>query len=68
MCLDIRLDKLGTDHPDVANTYNNMAVVYRAQGDYPRALKYLKMCLDIRLDRLGTDHPDAANTYNNMAA
>ena len=26
--LSIRLKKLGDDHPDVAMTYNNMAIVY----------------------------------------
>ena len=26
--LSIRLKKLGDDHPSVADTYNNMAVVY----------------------------------------
>ena len=32
--LSIRLKKLGDDHPDVADTYNNMAVVYKKQGKY----------------------------------
>ena len=26
--LSIRLKKLGDDHPSVADTYNNMAIVY----------------------------------------
>ena len=36
--LSIRLKKLGDDHPDVAATYNNMAIVYDDQGKYDEAL------------------------------
>ena len=35
--LKIRLKKLGEDHPDVAQTYNNMANVYENQSKYEKA-------------------------------
>ena len=65
--LSIRLKKLGDDHPDVADTYNNMAVVYRNQGKYEEALAMHEKALSIYLKKLGDDHPDVADTYNNMA-
>ena len=66
MCLDIQLDKLGTDHPEVAGTYNNMGSVCYSQGDYPQALQYLQMCLDIFLDKLGTDHPNTKSVQRSI--
>ena len=47
--------------------YNNMAGVYKAQGEYEKALEYYGKALAIRERVLGTDHPDTAATYNNMA-
>ena len=45
-----------------------MGLVYKKQGDYPRALEYYQMCLDIESGTLGKDHPSVAQTYNNMGA
>ena len=36
--LPIREKMLGTEHPDTAETYNNVALVYYHQGDYEKAL------------------------------
>merc|ERR1711965_499905 len=65
--LEIKLKKLGNDHPGVATTYNNMAGVYDSQGKYDEALKYHNKSLVINLKKLGNDHPHVAETYNNMA-
>ena len=48
------------DHPDVADTYNNMAYTNQGRGSVGNVLS-------IRLKKLGDDHPDVADTYNNMA-
>lgn len=40
----------GKEHKNTATSYNNIGLVYKAQGDYPKALK-------IRKARLGDDHP-----------
>ena len=32
--LAIRLNALGEKHPDVADSYNNIGMVYHAKGDY----------------------------------
>ena len=66
--LAINEARLGTDHPDTAATYNNLALVYQDMGDLPRALEYHEKALTIREAKLGKDHPDTATTYNNLGA
>ncbi|MDR0469050.1 MAG: toll/interleukin-1 receptor domain-containing protein [Peptococcaceae bacterium] len=58
---------LGTEHPDTATTYHNIAGIYRKQGDYPKALEWHSKALAIREKVLGTTHPDTAAAYNNIA-
>ena len=55
--LRIRSEKLGDDHPLVADTYNNMACVYDNQGKYDEALAMHEESLSIKLKKLGDDHP-----------
>ncbi|MDR1002410.1 MAG: toll/interleukin-1 receptor domain-containing protein [Oscillospiraceae bacterium] len=65
--LAIKEKVFGTEHPDTAITYNNIAEVYRRKGDYDKALKWDNKALAIREKVLGTEHPDTAITYNNIA-
>src|SRR5262249_39220387 len=58
---------LGANHPDVGQTLNNLALVYRDQGKYEEAEALFKRALMIREQALGTGHPDVAWTLNNMA-
>ena len=48
------------DHPDVATSLNNLAELYRTQGDYAKAEPLYKRSLAIREKALGPDHPDVA--------
>jgi tetratricopeptide (TPR) repeat protein len=57
----------GIEHSDTAATYNNIAVVYYNQGDYPQALEWYHRALAIREKALGKEHPDTAATYNDIA-
>ena len=66
--LDIRLNKLGKDHPHVATSYGNIGSVYAEQGNKDKALKYFNKALDIYLDKLGKDHPLVASSYNNIGS
>ena len=65
--LAIRLKQLGPDHPDVANSYNNIGMVYDAKGEYDQALEYCQKSLATMLKQLGPDHPSVATSYNNIA-
>ena len=58
---------LGPEHPDTAETYNNLAIVYYNMGDCAQALAFYQKALDIREKKLGLEHPDTATTYNNLA-
>ena len=51
---------LGKDHVDVAKSYNNMAVVYRAQGKYGEALELYEQSLAIRIKVFGKEHRKVA--------
>ncbi len=45
--LEIREKALGPDHPDVANSLNNLASLYDEQGRYGEAEPLLKRALTI---------------------
>ncbi len=59
---------LGLEHPDVAQSLNNLAVLYEAQGKYAAAEPLYKRSLAIRGKALGPEHPDVAQSLENYAA
>ncbi|KHJ41288.1 tetratricopeptide repeat protein [Trichuris suis] len=65
--LQIREKTLGENHPAVAATLNNLAVLYGKRGKYKEAEPLCKRALEIREKVLGTDHPDVAKQLNNLA-
>ena len=52
---------------DSSILFNNIASVYREQGDYAKALEYYEKALQINERVLGSGHPSTATTYSNMA-
>ncbi|VDM47268.1 unnamed protein product [Toxocara canis] len=65
--LHIREKCLGEDHPAVAATLNNLAVLYGKRNKYKDAEPLCKRALEIREKVLGADHPDVAKQLNNLA-
>jgi tetratricopeptide (TPR) repeat protein len=63
----IREQQLGTDHPDVATSLNNLAMLYNSQGRYGDAEPLFVRSLSIWEQQLGPDHPDVATSFNNLA-
>ena len=61
-------ENLGEDHPDTAQSYNNIATNLNAQGRYDEAEPLYKKALEICERELGEDHPDTATSYNNVAS
>jgi hypothetical protein len=51
----------------LANSLNNLAVLYEYQGRYNDAEPLYLQSLDIRKHQLGDDHPDVATSLNNLA-
>ena len=50
-------NQLGPDHPDVAISYHNIAFVYKAKKDLPKAKEYWEKAHAILLKNLGPNHP-----------
>jgi tetratricopeptide (TPR) repeat protein len=58
---------LGPDHPDVAQTLNNLGNLNRDRGDFAAADDFYQRALAIREKVLGAGHPDYAWTVRDMA-
>ncbi len=65
--IEIRESVLGSEHPDVAASLNNLGEVFRMKGDYTRTEQLYKRALEIREKALGPEHPDAVSSLNNLA-
>jgi len=65
--LDIRLEKLGSDHPDLQLAYGNIANVLRDQGRHGEAINMYRISLNIKRAALGRYHADTARSYNGIA-
>ncbi len=57
----------GEDDVRLATSLNNLAELYRVQGQYAKAEPLYKRSLAIREKALGPEHPDVAQSLNNLA-
>ena len=64
--LNILEKTLGSEHHDVAMSYNNIGYVYYYQKDYPKALEYWKKALEIYKKTVGTEHQDIKTLMENI--
>ncbi|MFM6265001.1 MAG: tetratricopeptide repeat protein, partial [Dolichospermum sp.] len=55
------------DHPDVAQSLNNLAFLYNSQGKYTEAEPLYIQALEMRQRLFTGDHPDVATSLNNLA-
>ncbi len=67
LALAIWYNVLGTQHPTVASTLNNLALLHKSMGDYSQAEALLQESLQMRQTLLGKDHPDLAGSLYNLA-
>ncbi|WP_374111898.1 CHAT domain-containing protein [Phormidium yuhuli] len=65
--MEIRETALGESHPHVANSLNNLAALYRNQGNYDAAEPLYLRSLEIYEIALGESHPHVATSLNNLA-
>ncbi len=56
---------LGKDHPNVATSLNNLAELYKAQGQYDKAQPLYERSLGILEKVLGKDHPSTKTVREN---
>ena len=66
--LEVAEKSADKNHPELAESLNNLAELYRAQGQYAEAEPLYKRSLAIREKALGPDHPNVATSLENMAA
>ena len=64
--LAIREQALGPEHPDVARSLNNLAVIYEMQARCAEAEPLHKRALAIWEKALGPEHPYVAQSLNNL--
>ena len=65
--LIIQEQVLGRDHPEVAKSLNDLALLYLARKKYEQAEPLCRRALEIQEQALGSQHPDVAVTLNNLA-
>lgn len=65
--LAIREEVRGPEHPDVAESLNNLGLLYVRQGQYAKAEPFYQRALAIREKALGLDHRAVAQSLNNLA-
>ena len=59
---------LGEQHPDVATSFNNLALRYQGQERYAEAESFLQRTFSIYYEQqLGNDHPHVARNLSNLA-
>ena len=64
--MKISESKLGKDHPYTATTYNNIARVHYAKGDYDKALEYVFKAFRIRLIKI-KNHPYTIDCFQSLS-
>jgi tetratricopeptide (TPR) repeat protein len=53
-------------HPNLANTYHNIALVYSEMGEYSKALSFNEKSLEIKQEVLPPNHPFLGYSYHNI--
>ena len=62
----IRLNCFGEDHPDGADSYNDIGNLYKDKGEFDRASNLFNKSLRIKLNFLGENHIDSAASFTNL--
>jgi tetratricopeptide (TPR) repeat protein len=63
---ELRERHLGPEHPEVATSLNDLAELYRTQGQYAQAGPLYQRALAIREKALGPEHPHVATSLNDL--
>jgi CHAT domain-containing protein len=64
--LGLRKQIFGDNHPEVANSYLNVGLIYGTENP-DQAQKFYRTALNTYKEVFGENHPAVANTYNNLA-
>src|SRR5690242_8813035 len=58
---------LEPQHPDLATSLHNLALLYRSKGKYEQAEALFKRALEIREHAFGREHADVASSLHELA-
>ena len=64
--LELTKRLLGEEHPHVATSLNNLALLYKSQGRYSEAEPLYLQALEIRERGLGANHPRTVTVRKNL--
>ena len=64
--LDIQKEQLGPNNVHLAQSYNNLGIVYKTTGELEKAKEYYQWALEIQKEQLGPKHVDVASSYGNL--
>ena len=67
-CVLTVYERLGENHPDYAESLNDLAELYWNQGRYDEAEPLFMQALESRKQLFGVNHLSTANTLNNLAS
>ena len=62
----LRKRELGEDHPETLELKNDLALLYKEQGDYDKAEPLFLEALKGRRPKLGDTHPHTLDSWNNL--
>ena len=65
LALQLDMETKGTDHPHVAEDYDNIGVAYKGMGDFDRAAECLKKAIAI-LESVSSNHILLPAPYNHL--
>ncbi len=65
-CLEVTKKRFAEEHPSVAASLNNLALLYDSQGRYSEAEPLYIQALALRRQLLGDEHPNVALNLNNL--
>ena len=66
--VSLRIKVLGPDHPQVATSVGNLAIVAGTAGEYAEARSLFEQAVAIREKAQGPDHPETTVALTNLAA
>ena len=64
--LEVKIEVLGAEHIDVANTQNNIGLLLQAQGNLPEALKMYEKAFKTCVAVLGPEHLQVVNSCSTL--
>ena len=67
VALQLNIKNFGEEHPNVASSQSNLAIMYADLGNYTEAKELLEKALQTDIKNFGEEHPNVARSQSNLA-